>query len=269
MTLISSSATDDFSEQMQRPPALDEVLVALVSLSAGDPEVLQCEQLLSRDELLRANRFVLPAVRRRFVVCRARLRQWLGKVLNTPPQQLRFAYGKWGKPELAVSPVPRLEFSVSHSGDWGVIALARAAVGIDLEIAERPFDYRSIATQVLSPSEQLCFEQLPIAKRDQEMLRLWVCKEAILKAMGLGVAEGLRQVSLPIPMPEEAEFEPVAIDPNLQMHVDEDGSCRRVHWTDPQSWRLRLLSLLPASQAALAVPAAVRHVRVHSDPTFK
>lgn len=269
MTLTSHAATDDFSEQILRPPALDEVLVLVVPLSARDSEVLQCEQLLSRDELLRANRFALPAVRRRFVVCRARLRQWLGKVLDNTPQQLRFAYGKWGKPELAVSPVPGLEFSVSHSGDWGVIAVARVAVGIDLEIAERPFDYRSIATQVLSPSELPCFEQLPVTTRDQEMLRLWVCKEAILKAMGLGVAEGLRQVSLPIPLPEETEFEPLAIDPNLQMHVDEDGSCRRVHWTDAQSWRLRLLSLLPGSQAALAVPAGVRHLRMHSDVTFK
>ncbi|MCC7335653.1 MAG: 4'-phosphopantetheinyl transferase superfamily protein [Pirellulaceae bacterium] len=231
------------------------------SLAASEPQLAEAERVLNAEELARANRFVHADVRRRFIVCRSRLRHLLARELGISAAQVEFRYEQWGKPQLRQSVAADLQFNVSHSGDWGLIVLARVAVGVDLELLNDRFEYRGIATQILSSRERTAWERLPPAVQANETLRLWVCKEALLKAMGLGIAEGLQQVSFPIPLPSHGEaFSPESISGVLQMRLEDDGTCARNHWIDSRAWRLQLLDMLPNCHMAVCLPAGVQLV---------
>ena len=236
-----------------------------------DPEISvvhELEQLLTADELARADRFVTAELRRRFVVCRGRLRQLIGRATSQPAAKVRFRYEMWGKPQLAPESTKALkpvQFNVSHSASRALIALAATPVGVDIEVPREPFHYRAIASQVLSETEQENWAALPPKSRDAAIIQLWVCKEAILKALGLGIAEGLRKISFPLPIPERGAFAPVSLDSSLQMHLDEDGTCRMNSWLDPVSWRVAMIPELLPSYAAVTRLRQVHRVVLHDE----
>lgn len=232
-----------------------------VSLSATESQLEQAEQVLDAQERSRANRFVHADVRRRFIMCRSKLRHLLAQELDVQASEVAFRYERWGKPQLAQARKPPLHFNVSHSGEWALVVVAQVPVGVDLEIVNQRTQIRAIASQILSDRERLVWQKLPPQLQESTTWRLWVCKEALLKAMGLGIAEGLKQVSLPLPLPSGSQpFPPEFIDGALQMHLEDDGTCRQNHWIDSRAWRLQLLDVLPEFQAAVCLPAGVQLV---------
>ncbi len=229
--------------------------LSTVSLAASESQLLQAARALDAQEMARANRFAHADVRRRYIMCRSRLRHLLAQRLDIAAKEVAFRYERWGKPQLAKQRQPALHFNVSHSGDWALILLAAEPVGVDLEIMNPRTQLRGIASQILSERERLAWQRLTPPLQELNTWRLWVCKEALLKAMGLGIAEGLKQVSLPLPVPSHgAPFSPDAIDGALQMHLDDDGTCGQNHWIDSRAWRVQLLDL-PALCPVIAEPA--------------
>lgn len=240
---------------------VDEVEIWRIPLEAGQQISRECEALLSPDELARAQRFVTADLRRRFVTCRGSLRKILSRAIGVEPERVRFEYERWGKPRLAAGrrhAGDHIHFNVSHSEDVAFIAVARSPVGIDAEIPTRKLNYRAILPQVLSPKERLSLEKLPAREHEKAVLQLWVCKESILKAMGLGIAEGLHQISFPLPIPSDTPFSADEIAATLQLHLDDDGSCRMTSWVDPATWCVRLLGQFPDCITALTT---MRHIR--------
>lgn len=68
------------------------------------------------------------------------------KYLEIPAREIVFARVDRGRPVVAEGQSTRqLEFSVSHSGAWVAIAIARRRLGVDLEIAEREVETDSLA----------------------------------------------------------------------------------------------------------------------------
>lgn len=243
-------------------PDRREAVVWAIPLEASGARYTACEATLSADELARANRFVHADVRRRFVVCRGALRCWLAGVLGMQPAELRFEYARSGKPHLPNATAKNLHFNVSHSGEWGVLCLARQPVGVDVELVQPQVKLRTLATQLLAPAERGEWERLALPEQERAIWQLWVCKEALLKAMGLGIADWLTKVCLPVPLPAEESFAPQSIDGELLWALEDDGNCRRTHWIDSTSWRLRLLPLIPESFTALCVPSTIDQVRL-------
>lgn len=87
-----------------------------------------------------------------------------------------------GKPELAAG-LPR--FNISHSGELALIAFAtRAELGIDIERPSiRP--RTQLADRICSAAEREWLARQ--ADPDSALLRLWVRKEATVKAAGTGI----------------------------------------------------------------------------------
>ncbi len=244
-------------------PESNEVQLFVVPLAVSNLEMTGCEKLLNAEELARANRFMHADVRRRFVVCRGMLRRVMATAVSLQPEQIKFHYEQWGKPRLERRSRPEVHFNVAHSDEWALIALAQSPVGVDVEVLNERINYRAIASQILTSCESQAWDQLVGSDREMATMQLWVCKEALLKAMGLGIAEGLKQVSFPLPIPEESDFAPVHIDGQLQMHLEDDGSCRTNHWIDASAWRLRMLRLIPNSFAAICMSHTISTVTIH------
>lgn len=81
-----------------------------------------------------------------------------------------------------------VSFSVSHSGSLGLIAIAEGVrpVGVDVERIRSDTDFRALAARFLHPDEAAA-----IGDDRDAFFRCWTRKEAVVKALGLGLAHPL------------------------------------------------------------------------------
>lgn len=155
----------------------------LLRLGAGpDAAVLDMLTPVEHQELHRLHQ---RDDRLRYAGTRAALRQILAQEYGLPPT-LKMVRNAFGKPMLADA--PGLEFNVSHSGARALIAVSRAGqVGVDVEKMV-PLQLAGLAELVCTPLERAGLARLPVAAQHAEFFRLWVGKEAVLKAVGVGIA---------------------------------------------------------------------------------
>lgn len=193
--------------------------------------------LLADDECQRADRFKFQRDRDRFTVARGVLRSLLSQYLHCDPQQVQFAYGEFGKPELAPDSPP-LQFNLSHSDEMALVACTHASrVGVDIERVQTTYPCESIARRFFSPGEQERLSQLPDRLKPRAFFDCWTRKEALIKALGGGLAG--------VPLDQfDVEFgrdRPAAL---LQTRWHPDAARR---------WSLRDLQAHPDYAAAAAV----------------
>lgn len=168
------------------PPGLaeDEVHVWRVPVTRAALDMVQPAAVLSDDERSRAATIRHDDDCLRFVLCRTACRLLLSRYMDRRPSAVRLTYSPWGKPMPASE--GRWSFNVSHSGGWGLIAVARGRqVGVDIErIGHRP--HLAAARRYLSWADQAALRRLPPALRCSALLTMWVRQEAKLKADGRG-----------------------------------------------------------------------------------
>jgi phosphopantetheinyl transferase len=145
--------------------AADEAHVWLFTLDRPPAEVDRLRGLLSAAERERAGAPPLRTRKRRYVVRQGTVREILSRYTGCAPEELELTRSRGGKPALADGP----PFSVSDSGDLGLVALASCEVGVDLEsVVDRQ-----------------------IARRSAEPLgrfyELWTAREASAKALDLAL----------------------------------------------------------------------------------
>jgi 4'-phosphopantetheinyl transferase len=132
------------------------------------PDVVQrLLRTLDADEQTGASRFHFEKHRRRFVVARGVLRSLLGRYLEVKPEDVRFAYGPYGKPELdPARHAGVLRFNASHSHELGVFAFVQDhALGIDIEYVKEDFATQEIAERFFSELEIEVLRALPRAEQ--------------------------------------------------------------------------------------------------------
>jgi 4'-phosphopantetheinyl transferase len=83
-------------------------------------------------------------------------------------------------------------FNISHSGSYVVVAFGKAPVGIDIE-EEKEVDVQSLSS-VFHAAERSFVK----ASNYQHIIfyKLWARKEACLKAVGIGIINGLDQLNV-------------------------------------------------------------------------
>jgi 4'-phosphopantetheinyl transferase len=152
--------------------------------------------VLDGTELEHAARYRHQADRVRFLCTRVALRCLLGTRLGLKPSQVRFAIANRGKPELAAA-YGELSFNVSHSGEHALIAISDSrTVGVDVERMDPAMDWRELLELVCTADEKRDLMAQPAPMQREHFFRCWTAKEALLKALGLGIAEGLHAVTV-------------------------------------------------------------------------
>lgn len=153
----------------------------------SDPQFVE---LLSADEVDRANRFHREADRHRWVAARVSLRRTLSECVGVHPGELRFRYGSNGKPALANPLSGRLEFNISHTDDLVVMAVSeQCPVGVDVEPVREIEDLAAISQLSLSSGERKELFADHKTEWSRRFLKYWTSKEAVLKAQGRGLSE--------------------------------------------------------------------------------
>lgn len=113
---------------------------------------------------------------------------------------VEFGISEEGKPYLVS--IPRLFFSLSHSGKYAICAIADCNIGVDVECAQR-FLLRnddkldSVARKILSSEEFIFFESASTEERKEIFLKNWTRKEAVSKAVGKGLAMDFAKICEP------------------------------------------------------------------------
>ena len=175
---------------MPGPSAVVPVAVAAAAPSAS--AVAALEPLLAADDLERARRFRHPNDAGRFILGRAMLRSLIAEQLDVSPAEVALAAEAGRRPRLVRPDDRELRFSVTHSGDRVLVALARDCdVGVDVEPL-RPFpEALRLSRRFFHPDEHAVLTRLGGRARSDAFFRLWVRKEAFLKARGVGLAGSL------------------------------------------------------------------------------
>ncbi|ABK49065.1 4'-phosphopantetheinyl transferase [Shewanella sp. ANA-3] len=181
-----------------------------------------CMALLTEDERAKVARYRAPKAQMNGLLVRAALRCVLSQGLpsrggsspyspqrHIAPQDWCFEYGTKGKPSLSHEQFlsTGIEFNLSHSGDWLLIALAqdddsdatanttlpRLGLGVDIERSRASTHIYPILNHYFSPieAEGLLALEGEDAQR-QRFFDLWALKESYIKATGLGLAQSLK-----------------------------------------------------------------------------
>ncbi len=215
--------------------------------------------LLDDAERRRAQRFFVTDHRQRYIICHGRLREILaaqisddGSKSSSPlspkgrgdlpspptPAELRLLKTATGKPFL--DPAQNrfdLCFSLSHSGDWGVVAITRGReIGVDLQQVRAGIEPLEIAQRFFTRNEAEAIRLLPgTEQRHQAFLALWARKEAYLKACGMALSRMSRfEISVGLAEPPRLiqDLDDSAAGSRYQLHdlVAPDGYRAAIAW---------------------------------------
>lgn len=170
------------------------------------------------------------------------LRELLAGYLGCLAADVSLLRGEHGKPYV----IGGLEFNLSHSRQATLVALSRSQpLGVDVEARTRVRPVLELARRFFAPAEAQALEMLDAARQQAAFLRLWSCKEAVVKALGRGLGFGLARVVFAI----DANGDPTGLDVI-------DASAGRV-----EEWQIVRVAPAPTVTGALAWRGPSRPVR--------
>ena len=169
------------------------------------------------------------------------LRLLLGAYLGVPGKSVSLVRNPRGKPVLDASVHDAtLHFSMAKSGDRLLVGFSSAHhVGVDLEpLHRRAHNARGVAERYFSTAEAEALAAVAGDERDAAFLRAWACKEAVVKASGMGIANQLCRFTVETDLARPPEV------------LDFDGE-------SAPGWSLALLHPESGFVGALALPGPI------------
>jgi phosphopantetheinyl transferase len=212
----------------------------------GSREPTEDRRLLDADEAARAERIPHPAARARYVVAHATLRRLLGDLLGEDPAALRLDIDRLGRP--GVPAASGWTVSIAHCVDLVVVAAGHGLeVGVDVERRDRrplPRPERWCSTVEAAACRR------PAATEAALPLVLWTGKEAVAKAIGLGMGMPFRELDLlgaRLRGPVTQDLLDAGLRrPVAPVRVDDGGIVR---WLDLSPRHVIALATLPVASA--------------------
>ena len=120
------------------------------------------------------------------------VRRVLASYARSDPAALEFARDPAGKPRLVGRHA--IDFSLSHAEGLAVVAVScSSGIGVDVEAMRTFEDADGLARRFLSPPEHETVARADPVDRDRVFLQAWTRKEAVLKAVGVGLTWDTRR----------------------------------------------------------------------------
>ncbi len=190
--------------------------------------------ILDESELHVAERLRDDHVRHDYVAAHVLARMTLADASRTRPAAIRYRQLGIGRAEVAGPRRARQwQFSVSHTGGVAVCAVAQGPVGAGVGCVAGMLNQRELADNICTAGERETLAGLQPAARQQQLLRLWTCKEAIAKADGRGTRVRYTDISA-------------------------DGAVGAIHGND-REWFIASTWVTPYHLATVAVGADAAH----------
>jgi 4'-phosphopantetheinyl transferase len=214
-----------------------EIHIWLAPLVEDEDRTEEFVPLLDRREVERAARFSYRRLRSHFVQSHGIVRRILAGYAGVDPADVVFTRSRFGKPRLvAPAAASRLHFSLSHSGDFCILAVRLGQpLGVDIEQLNDQPQALGIARRHFTAAETRMLAGLRGDARRDGFFALWTRKEAVVKAMGASLAGNMGRI----------EFEPDGAGRPALAALDGDRSRTR-------GWSILGLDVAPGYVAALA-----------------
>ena len=193
------------------------------------------QELMTPEELAKAERFHFEKDRHQHIITRALVRTTLSRYANINPADWRFSKNKYGRPEISSPQSHSLRFNLSHTD--GLIACAvviKQDIGVDVENIGRQAGGIDIANRFFSTQEAQDLDTVPESQKRERFFEYWTLKESYIKARGMGLSLPLNQFSFHL-----SDNKPIRISFNPQLEDNPN------QW---QFWKLQ-----PTLQHKLAI----------------
>lgn len=176
----------------------NEVHVWSSTLNTSHSVLQRYVNLLSSEEKQRADGYVFFKDYSHFVIRRAILRLILSFYTRVPPKNIALIANQHGKPQLDPKKSEfQLSFNGSHANDFVYYAISyESNVGIDIEHVQENQHVEGLAKVILNSEEYKIFEKLSISERNDFFYRHWSLKEALVKAIGVGLVYPLQEIHI-------------------------------------------------------------------------
>ena len=179
-----------FTTQQACHTALNTSCIHLWRIHLQKATYLESAHLvLDKKEQARAQRFYFAKHRRRFTLAHAAMRHILSLYIDSSAKNIIWHEQTHGKPELSAAQNPQnITFNLSHSHEMALLAInIEHPIGVDIEITNDKRDHLALAKRYFAPAEYEALMALPNGKQQSAFFHIWTQKEAVIKALGLGL----------------------------------------------------------------------------------
>ena len=216
--------------------------------------IRDAEQMLPESEKFRSQCFCLETIKARYIKSHYLIRLLLGQYLGTDFYHQEFHYNEHGKPSLGNDSKNNVcYFNLSNAENICVYVFTKDSdPGVDIEKIHAMDNMNSIVEIYFSLSEKIKYFSLSEQNRIKTFFQYWTRKEALLKAIGLGLSYPLDKFDV---ISNETRNAPFYITTN--------------HQNSETEWMIQDVNILDGYAAALALrghcldhPSRFRYFRV-------
>jgi len=183
--------------------------------------------ILSNEEIERAKKFHFEIDRQTYIVSHGSLRFILAKKLNIKPLDIVYTKNSFEKP---IIEKPNCFFNLSHTSNFfGIVYSNKFSIGVDIEKFERDINWQAISERFYSDEENEQINHSEKAEQVRTFTATWTRKEAILKAIGCGMVNDLKEINsvnehfqLTNELVKSIGFEPEFLRLNLKTFICEN-----------------------------------------------
>ncbi len=169
----------------------DTTKVVFLDFNVCDQMLEHYKAQLTDDEQQRVNGIKIDVRRKQYIITRAVTRQIIADATCCKKSTIEFKLHKHGKPYCSY-PKNSLFFNLSHSLTVGTIAInPDYEIGIDVQQHRPQKNILNLAKRFFAKTEIEILETTTQENLNNVFFRIWVRKEALLKATGKGLAQGL------------------------------------------------------------------------------
>jgi phosphopantetheinyl transferase len=231
-------------------------------------------EMLSRQEIERANRFRMEQDRRRFINRHVMLRVLLARCTGRNAGGIQIRYGTYGKPFLSEQGADRsIHFSTAHSAGTAVVAIGMGfPIGVDIEEVKMLKEMEEIVARHFTAEERRVFRNYSGFQRVEVFYRFWVRKEAVLKASGEGLIRPTTEIDVSVwPVESKRAVDPAPHSAEQPSMATEDCSRtgNRGKGSSPRCcnhWAAYDLDFMPGFAAAIGTMEPCRGIRCRHFP---
>lgn len=155
----------------------------------------QIVKTLSQEEITRSNVIKNKKIRELFCLRKGITRILISEYLEINYWEICYYYNEYNKPYVYCNNNQKIYFNISHSKEYLVIGISKAhEIGVDVEkIVLKP---RTLPKEIFTYQELQLFNKYDEIYKNQAAYNMWVQKEAICKALGVGITIELNQFSV-------------------------------------------------------------------------
>lgn len=152
----------------------------------------RCMNAISKEKRDKIDSFYHYEDKRRSLYGEIMVRGLIKEVFDINSNEIVFKKNKYGKPSL-LGFEKKIQFNISHSGDYVICGLCQSQVGVDIEYIDKYYD--NVARIFFSEGEYAILNRLSSKKRDDMFYTLWTLKESYIKYLGRGLSVSFNSFS--------------------------------------------------------------------------